>query len=88
MPQRTIQVDGQVWEASATGRVTQYLRDEFGLLFRRRGGADAEARVVRYAPLGSRAPEDAFAELSDHQLRELWRRSQPAWTSPETGYRR
>jgi hypothetical protein len=88
MPQRNIQINGETWEVAPTGRVTQYTRDEFGLLFRRKGGSDAEVRVVRYSPLGSRAPEDSLAELSDAQLAELWQRSQPAWTAPETGYRR
>jgi hypothetical protein len=88
MPQRTIEIDTEVWDVSPTGCVTQYTRDEFGLLFQRRGGDPAEARVVRYAPVGSRAPEDSMAELSDHQLRELWSRSQPAWTAPETRYHR
>jgi hypothetical protein len=88
MPQRTIAIDDAEWEVAPTGRVTQYSRDEFGLIFRRRGGDPSEARIVRYAPLGSRAPENALAELSEYQLRELWSRSQPAWTAPETGYRR
>jgi hypothetical protein len=88
MAQRTITADGVIWEISPTGRVTQYSRDEFGVLFRRQGGTAADQRVARFAPMGSRAPEDAMAELSDHELRELLGRSQPAWTSPETGYAR
>lgn len=88
MPRRTIEADGQVWDVSPTGRVTQYVRDEFGVLFRRRGGAASEARVSRFSPLGARNPEDALATLPDHQLRELFQRSQPAWTAPETGYLR
>lgn len=88
MAHRTIAVDNATWEISPTGRVTQYSRDEFGVLFRKRGGTDGEQRVARFAPMGSRAPEDAMAELSDHELRELFQRSQPAWTSPETGYAR
>ncbi len=88
MPQRTIQIDADTWEVSPSGRVTQYNRDEFGILFRRRGGSPVEDRVVRYAPLGTRVPEDSLTELSEYQLRELWSRSQPAWTAPETGYRR
>lgn len=88
MAQRTVEIGANVWDVSPTGRVTQYSRDEFGILFRRRGGTPAEDRVVRYAPLGARIPEDSLTELSEFQLRELWSRSQPAWTAPETGYRR
>ena len=53
--------------------------------FQRAGG---EVRVARFAPLGTRVPEDALAELSEFQLLELFQRSQPSWTSPETEYRR
>jgi len=85
MPPRTIEVEGQRWEVSPTGRVTQYHRDEFSVQFRRPGGT---VRVTRYAPLGARSPEDSLAELSEEQLRELFQRSQPSWTAPETQYRR
>ncbi len=88
MPRRSIEVDGQVWDISPTGRVTQYVRDEFGILFRRRGAAAAEARVTRFSPVGARNPEDALAELPIARLQELFERSQPAWTAPETGYLR
>ena len=88
MPRRTIEHAGRTWEISPTGRVTQYVRDEFGVTFRPRGGAPAEARVARYAPLGSRSPEESLAELTPAQLAELFTRSQPAWTAPETGYAR
>ena len=86
MPPRQIDIEGNTWEVASSGRVTQYTRDEFGVLFRHRGGT--EVRVARYAPLGSRLSEDSLAELSDRELRDLWSRSQPAWTAPETGYRR
>lgn len=85
MPARIIQIEGSPWEVSSTGRVTQYTRDEFGIQFRRRDSG--EVRVSRYAPLGTRRPEDSIAELTDGELRELWTRSQPSWTAPETGYR-
>jgi hypothetical protein len=88
MAQRTIMMDGTTWEISPTGRVTQYTRDEFGVLFRKRGGTDAEQRVARFSPMGSRSSETALAELSERELRALYQRSQPAWTSPETGYAR
>lgn len=86
MPARQLDLDGTTWEVAPSGRVTQYARDEFGVMFRRRDGA--EVRVSRYSPLGSRHSEDSLAELSDRELRELFIRSQPAWTSPETGYSR
>lgn len=86
MPARQLHIDGTTWEVSPTGRVTQYTRDEFGVMFRRQGGT--EVRITRYAPLGSRHSEDSLAELTDRELRELWSRSQPAWTAPETGYGR
>jgi len=82
-----IQVDGNTWEISPTGRVTQYLRDEFSVQFRLRGGAPV-VRIARYSPIGSRSPEDSLAELSECQLRELFERSQPSWTAPEAGYQR
>lgn len=88
MPPNAIQIEGETWEVSPSGRVTQYTRDELSLTFHRRGGSSAEDRVVRYSPIGSRNPEDSFAELRDDQLRTLFQRSQPAWTAPETGYRR
>jgi hypothetical protein len=88
MPRRTITMDGQEWTVSSTGRVTQYTRDEFGLLFTRGTGSNRERRVMRFSPLGSRSPEDALNELSEQQLRSYFSMSQPAWTSPETGYSR
>ncbi len=88
MPRRLLEIDGERWEVTSTGRVTQYSRDEFGLLFTRVAGGERERRVVRYSPIGSRSPEDSLAELTDRQLRDLWERSQPSWTAPETGYRR
>ncbi len=88
MSRRILDIDGARWEVSPSGRVTQYTRDEFGLLFLKGTGTDREERVVRYSPLGSRSPEASLNELSDFQLAELFRRSQPSWTAPETGYRR
>jgi hypothetical protein len=86
MPRRTIEVDGQVWEVTTTGRVTQYQRDEFGLKFRRRGSD--EVRIVRYAPTSSRHVDTSLAEMPEYQLRELFVCSQPGWTAPEAGYAR
>ena len=53
-----------------SGRVTQYDRDEFALLFISGTGPDREIRVARYSPHGTRWREQ----------------SQPSDTSPEAGY--
>ncbi len=87
MPRRQVTVDGQRWDVSPTGRVTQYSRDEFGVRFTRAGGG-GEVRIARFSPLGSRLPEEAVQELSAAQLLELFLRSQPSWTAPEMEYRR
>jgi len=42
--------------------------------------------VTHYAPLGARSTARAFAELSERELLELFRQSQPAWTAPEVDY--
>jgi len=88
MPMRKIKVDGEEWEVAPSGRVTQFTRDEFALVFSRGVGSDREQRVIRYSPTGSRSREQSLAELTDDHLRRLLERSQPSWTSPETGYRR
>jgi hypothetical protein len=88
MPRRIFEVDGDQWEVEVSGRVTQYVKDEFGLLFSRGAGPQREQRVVRYSPLGSKNRESSLAQLSDQELRDLLRHSQPAWTAPEAGYRR
>lgn len=88
MATRTILVNGEPWTVTPSGRVTQFVRDEFGVTFTRGTGPAAERRLARFAPLGPRIPEFALAELTDPQLAELFHRSQPAWTSPELGYGR
>ena len=88
MPRRVIEVDGEQWEVEVSGRVTQYVKDEFGLVFTRGIGPQREQRVVRYSPLGDKSREASLSQLSDQELRELLRHSQPSWTAPETGYRR
>jgi hypothetical protein len=87
MPRRVIEVDGERWTVSVSGRITQYVKDEFGLVFARGRGSKRERRVARYSPLASKSPELALASLSDAELVVLLGRSQPAWTAPETGYR-
>lgn len=86
MPSRTIDIDGRSWRVLPSGFITQYDRDEFGLLFVAGSGADREVRVTRYSPVGARSREQSLAELSDAQLRELFTYSQPSATSPEAGY--
>ena len=88
MPRRIIEVDGDQWEVAVSGRVTQYVKDEFGLVFTRGVGPDREQRVVRYSPLGAKAREVSLGQLTDAELRELLAHSQPSWTAPELGYRR
>ena len=45
MPRRIIEVNGEPWEVAVSGRVTQYTKDEFGLVFSRGTGPDRERRV-------------------------------------------
>ena len=88
MPRRIIDVNGTEWQVAVSGRVTQYLKDEFGLVFTRGAGDAQERRVSRYSPLGPKSRELSLSELSDAELRRLLRHSQPAWTAPEMGYAR
>ena len=81
-----IEVDARKWEVYPSGFITQYTQDEYGLIFSRGSGIDREVRVTRYSPQGSRSREQAFAELTDAQLKELFEQSQPSFTSPEAGY--
>jgi hypothetical protein len=87
MPRRIIEANGEQWEVAVSGRVTQYVKDELGLVFTRGAGTTRERRVVRYSPLGAKGSELALSELTDAQLRSLLSHSQPAWTAPETEYR-
>ena len=86
MPSRTITVDGASWRVFPSGRVTQYDRDEFGLIFIRGSGAEREVRVTRYSPHGVRSREQSLAELSEADLVRLFAHSQPSFTSPEADY--
>ena len=88
MPRRIIEVDGEQWEVAVSGRLTQYTKDEFGLVFTRGTGPDRERRVVRYSPLGAKSRELSLRQLTDRELAGLLAHSQPAWTAPELGYRR
>jgi hypothetical protein len=86
MPIRSITQAGRTWRVLPSGRVTQYDRDEFALLFTSGTGDDAEVRVTRYSPHGSRSREQSLAELSDADLVRLFEQSQPSEMSPEAGY--
>ncbi len=86
MARRTLVVAGDRWEVYPSGRVTVYGRDQFGLIFEHGTGLQRRRRVTHYSPLGARSPEPAFAELSERELLELFRQSQPAWTAPEVDY--
>jgi hypothetical protein len=86
MPTRTLSIDGKAWRVFPSGYVTQYEHDEFGLIFVSGTGADREIRVTRYSPHGARSREASLIELSDEDLRRLFRQSQPSATSPEAGY--
>ena len=86
MPRRTIAVDGATWEVYPAGRVTVYGRDQFGLIFEQGTGSQRRRRVTHFSPVGARSLDRAFAELSDRDLLELLRESQPSWTAPEVAY--
>ena len=86
MPRR-FTAEGAEWIVMPSGRNTQYVRDEFGVLFTRMTGERVE-RVARYSPRDARSREVSLSALSDADLRALLATSQPAYTAPETGYRR
>jgi hypothetical protein len=86
MSSRTITVDGITWRVSPSGFITQYDRDEFGLVFVAGEGSDRVVRVTRYSPPGIRSREQAFLQLTAADLERLFRHSQPSFTSPEAGY--
>jgi len=88
MPARSLEVGGKKWDVYPSGYITQYTQDEYALMFSRGAGAEREVRVTRYSPQGTRSREQAFAELSETQLKELFEQSQPSFTSPEAGYAR
>jgi hypothetical protein len=86
MPTRSITLDGRRWRVMPSGRVTQYDRDEFALLFISGTGTDREVRVTRYSPHLSRSREQSLLEMNDADLARLFEQSQPSDTSPEAGY--
>ncbi len=88
MARRTVHIDGATWHVYPSGRVTAYERDEFGLVFETGTGPERIRRVTRFSPQGARRWDAALAELPEDRLRELFRQSQTARTSPEADYGR
>ena len=86
MPTRSLTAGGKTWDVFPSGFVTQYDRDEFGLIFVSGLGDARETRVTRYSPQGARSREQSLAELPEERLLELFSQSQPSFTSPEAGY--
>lgn len=88
MPTRTVNIGGKSWRVFPSGRVTQYDRDEFAVLFVAEDMRDGkrEVRVTRYSPVGARSRERSLAGLSEADLTRLFTTSQPSETSPEAGY--
>ena len=86
MPSRTITADGKTWLVFPSGRITQYDRDEFGLIFVSGTGPGRVVRVTRYSPIGARSRERSLVEMSDADLVRLFDTSQPSDTSPEVDY--
>lgn len=86
MPTRSISVEGKSWLVFPSGRVTQYDRDEFALVFVHGTGAGRTVRVTRYSPAGTRSRERSLVEMSDADLQRLFGFSQPSDTSPEADY--
>lgn len=86
MPTRTMTAAGKTWLVFPSGRVTQYDRDEFALLFVTHADGKRVVRVTRYSPLGARSREQSLAEMPDSELLRLFEASQPGETSPEADY--
>jgi hypothetical protein len=86
MPTRTLSAGGKEWRVFPSGYITQYDRDEFGLMFIAGTGGNREVRVTRYSPQSTRSREQSLAELTDAELTSLFAQSQPSFTSPEAGY--
>jgi hypothetical protein len=81
-----VNIGGKSWRVFPSGRVTQYDRDEFALLFVTGSDDKREVRVTRYSPVGARSREQSLVEMSDAELARLFEYSQPSDTSPEADY--
>ena len=83
---RMITHDGARWAVAPSGFITQYVGDEFGLVFTRVDDALTEVRFSRYSPGSVRSREASFESLSDAALTRLLSTSQPSVRAPEGGY--
>ena len=84
---RRISHNGTVWAVAPSGFVTQFVGDEFGLVFTRVDSERLDVRFSRYSPGSSRSRESSFESLSDATLVRLLGTSQPSVRAPEGGYR-
>ncbi len=84
---RSIVCDGVRWAVAPSGFVTQYVGDEFGIVFTRIDGDVADVRFSRYSPGSVRSREASFDALSEATLLRLFLTSQSSLRSPEGGYR-
>jgi hypothetical protein len=84
---RTIEYEGQRWSVAPSGFVTQYVGDEFGVIFTRAGVDGTEVRFSRYSPGTLRSRDAAFEALTDAALLRLFLTSQGSIRAPEGGYR-
>ena len=84
---RTVSRDGARWSAAPSGFITQFVGDEFGVVFTRVDDAGTEVRFSRYSPGNARSREASFDALSDAALLRLLITSQPSVRAPEGGYR-
>jgi hypothetical protein len=83
MPTRSITLAGRNWQVMPSGRVTQYDRDEFALLFISGTGPDREVRVTRYSPHGTRSREESLLEMTDATWRACSRSRSRATRLPK-----
>ena len=83
---RTITHAGATWSVTPSGFLTQYVGDEFGLVFTRVEDDRTDVRFSRYSPGGFRSREASFEHLSDATLLRLLVTSQPSTRAPEGGY--
>lgn len=83
---RVVEQNGLRWAAAPSGFITQFVGDEFGVVFSRVDADMVDVRFSRYSPQGVRSREASFEQLSDATLRRLLQQSQPSVRAPEGGY--
>jgi hypothetical protein len=84
---RSVVHNGVRWTAAPSGFVSQFVGDEFGIVFERTDDNRREVRFSRYSPGSVRSREASFSTLTDAALLQLLLTSQPSARSPEGGYR-